>query len=100
MLRQLVRIRKLGILGPLLTYSYGKLSYTSRLTHLSEFAKIPTFRAIDLEGRLIDKNFSYNVELLTRVLKTMIFVDEMDSVLLKVKSQGKSNLNKERYHFT
>lgn len=41
-----------------------------------------------LDGLLLDKKFVYDPQLLTKILKTMIFVDEMDTVLLKVKSQG------------
>ena len=51
--------------------------------------KISTFRLLDLEGKLLDKNHAYDTSYLLKILKSMIFVDEMDNVLLKVKSQGK-----------
>jgi TPP-dependent pyruvate/acetoin dehydrogenase alpha subunit len=50
---------------------------------------VPTFRAFDLDGKLINKNIKYDSEQLIKILKTMIFVDEMDDILLKVKGQGK-----------
>mgnify|MGYP006897111794 CR=1 FL=1 len=49
---------------------------------------MPTYRVIDLDGNLLIKDFKYDTDLLVRVLKKMIFVDEMDVLLLKVKSQG------------
>lgn len=89
MFGHIAKQRVFGRLSALLAFSYGELSFTTKLQPQAEFAKIPTFRAIDLEGRLLDKSIPYDTQLLTKVLKTMIFVDEMDSILLKVKSQGK-----------
>lgn len=83
-----------------LRQSYGELIYTQNLNHQSEFGKVPTYRVIDLEGQLIDKKFTYDAQLLAKILKNMIFVDEMDSILLKVKSQGKLRSTQEKYHFT
>jgi hypothetical protein len=49
---------------------------------------VPTYRAIDLDGNLLDKRLQYDAAYLNKILKTMIFVDEMDDLLLKVKAQG------------
>ncbi len=68
--------------------SYGELTYTQSLTTQSEFPRVPTYRVIDLQGNLLDSKFKYDTAELTKILKTMIFVDEMDSILLKVKGQG------------
>lgn len=54
----------------------------------TEFDKVPTFRAYDLQGKLLNKNIKYDCDHLAQILKTMIFVDEMDDILLKVKGQG------------
>jgi hypothetical protein len=47
---------------------------------------------MDLDGQLLIKNHTYNPTLLLKILKTMIYVDEMDALLLKVKSQGSPSL--------
>ena len=75
-------------LTTVLRQPYGELTYTQELTHQNEFTKVPTYRVIGLDGQLLDKKFVYDPELLTKILKAMIFVDEMDTILLKVKSQG------------
>ncbi len=62
--------------------------------------KISTFRLLDLEGKLLDKNHAYDTSYLLKILKSMIFVDEMDNVLLKVKSQGKVAYIQEKFPFT
>ena len=80
-----------------LKHSYGELIYTQDLNAKVEFDKVPTYRVIDLDGKLLIKDFKYDTNLLTKVLKTMIYVDEMDSLLLKVKSQGTSLLKQEKY---
>jgi ABC-type amino acid transport substrate-binding protein len=49
---------------------------------------MPTYRAIDLDGNLLDKTISYDPAYLNKILKAMVFVDEMDAILLKVKAQG------------
>lgn len=67
---------------------YGELIYTQSLTPQSDFPKIKTYRAIDLDGNLVDSKLSFDLPYLSKILKTMIFVDEMDSILLKVKGQG------------
>lgn len=54
---------------------YGELVFTQTLTHQHEFGKVPTYRVIDLEGKLIDKKFTYDTQLLAKILKTMIYVD-------------------------
>lgn len=71
-----------------LQYNYGELEYTQTLTAQSEFPKIPTYRVMDLDGNLLDKKVNWDGGYLARILRTMIFVDEMDSILLKVKGQG------------
>lgn len=60
---------------------------------------MPAYRAIDLEGRLVDKKVKYDAEELAKILKTMIFVEEMDSMLLKIKGQGKVSFMQERSRF-
>jgi hypothetical protein len=69
-------------------FNYGELVYTNQLTSLHEFPKMPTYRAIDLDGNLLDKTISYDPAYLNKILKAMVFVDEMDAILLKVKAQG------------
>ena len=71
-----------------LNYAYGQLNFTQSITHQNSFDKVPTYRLIDLDGNLLDKNVKYDIDKLVKVLKTMIFVDQMDALLLKVKSQG------------
>jgi len=83
-----------------LRQSYGELVYTNTLSPQSEFNKVPTYRLIDLNGQLLVKDHIYDTKLLVKILKTMIFVDEMDSVLLRVKGQGKSDIIKVKYPFT
>lgn len=51
---------------------------------------------MDLDGRLLVPSHQFDGPLLARILRTMIFVDEMDSVLLKVKSQGTYGFTQER----
>jgi hypothetical protein len=36
----------------------------------------------------LDKKIKYDPVYLAKILRTMIFVDEMDAILLKVKGQG------------
>lgn len=67
---------------------YGELSFTQNLASQASFDKVPTYRLIDLDGKLLKSSHTYDTNLLVRILKKMIFVDEMDSILLKVKSQG------------
>ena len=83
-----------------LRHQYGELVYTQTLSAQSEFPKIPTYRAIDLDGNLLDRNVQFDAAYLAKILKTMIFVDEMDSILLKVKGQGTSSPIQERSHST
>lgn len=47
----------------------------------------------------MDKKVKYDAEELAKILKTMIFVEEMDSMLLKIKGQGKVALTQERSRF-
>jgi len=53
-----------------------------------EYPKINTYRAFDLDGKLVDTKVKYDADLMCKILKKMIYVDEMDSILLKVKGQG------------
>ncbi len=71
-----------------LSRPYGELVYTNEMKVQDSFDKVPTFRAYDLDGKLVNKNIKYDTEELVKILKTMIFVDEMDDILLKVKGQG------------
>lgn len=80
-----------------LKMSYGELTYTNKLQVQSEFGKVPTFRVIDLDGKLVNHEVKYNTEELVKILKTMIFVDEMDSILLKVKGQGIFCVTQEKF---
>lgn len=57
---------------------------------------MPAYRAIDLEGKLLDKKVKYDADELAKILKTMIFVEEMDSMLLKIKGQGTFTYTQER----
>jgi hypothetical protein len=67
--------RTFGCLTHSLRNSYGELTYTTSLNFENGFNRIPTFRLIDLEGKLLDSSHVYDVPLLTRILKTMIFTD-------------------------
>lgn len=85
------KIAKAFLKRPLITnlqQPYGDLVYTNTLSPKSEFKKVPTFRLIDLNGQLLVKDHIYDTNLLVKILKTIIFVDEMDNTLLKVKGQG------------
>ena len=75
-------------LGLHLRQCYGELVYTQTLSAQSEFPKVPTYRAMDLDGNLLDRNLAFDAAYLAKILRTMIFVDEMDTILLKVKGQG------------
>ena len=86
-----------GALTTTLKQSYGELIYTTSLSPQSEFNKVPTYRLIDLNGHLLVKDHTYDTKLLAKILKTMIFVDEMDSVLLRVKGQGILHIIKAKY---
>lgn len=85
-------INKIGFasknLLTLLARNYGELVYTNEMKVQDSFDKVPTFRAYDLDGKLINKKIKYDTDELVKILKTMIFVDEMDDILLKVKGQG------------
>ena len=85
-------------LNTTLRQPYGELIYTSTLSPQSAFNKVPTYRLIDLNGQLLVKDHAYDTKMLVKILKTMIFVDEMDSVLLRVKGQGKYFEIKVRSH--
>ena len=100
MFGHIARKHVMGRLNQMMAYSYGELSFTTQLQHQTEFKKISTFRAMDLEGNLLDKNLIIDTELHTKVLRKMIFVDEMDSILLKVKSQGNHALIQVKYPST
>lgn len=78
---------------------YGELVYTNQLATQSQTPKVPTYRAIDLEGKLLDGKVKYDAEELAKILKTMIFVEEMDTMLLKIKGQGTFSLTQERSRF-
>jgi hypothetical protein len=43
---------------------------------------------MDLDGNILDQSLTFDGPYLSKILSTMIFVDEMDSILLKVKGQG------------
>ena len=85
-------------LNTTLRHSYGELVYTNTLSHQSSFDKVPTYRLIDLDGQLQVKDHVYDTKLLLKMLKTMIFVDEMDTILLRVKGQGNSVDIKVKFH--
>lgn len=40
--------------------AYGELKYTDKLKSQFEFDKVETFRAFDLDGKLINPNIKYN----------------------------------------
>ena len=83
-----------------LQQSYGELVYTQSLTPLSEFPKVNTYRAIDLDGNLVDDKLTFDPAYLSKILRTMIFVDEMDTILLKVKGQGTRSPTQARFPST
>jgi 2-oxoisovalerate dehydrogenase E1 component alpha subunit len=71
------------------TQQYGELKYTQKLEVQNSFPHVNTYRAIDLDGKLLDTTVKYDPKYLTKILNTMIRVDEMDQILLKVKAQGR-----------
>lgn len=73
----------------LLQNPYGELKFVDNIQCQYEFDKVETFRAYDLDGKLVNKNIKYDCNELTKILKAMIFIDEMDDILLKVKGQGR-----------
>lgn len=54
-----------------------------------------------MDGKLLDNKVKFDTDYLNKILKAMIYVDEMDSVLLKVKAQGmRFSLPKVKSHST
>jgi hypothetical protein len=51
---------------------------------------------MDLDGNLLDRTLSFDAVYLAKILRTMIFVDEMDTILLKVKGQGTESVTQAR----
>lgn len=51
-----------------LKFRYGELTYTNSIESQSEFTKIPTFRLIDLDGKLISKPTSAEPAYLGKIL--------------------------------
>ena len=41
-----------------------------------------------MDGKILDKNVKFDTDYLNKILKAMIYIDEMDTILLKVKGQG------------
>lgn len=56
-----------------------------------DFPHVPAYRAYDLDGKLLDKKVKFDLDYMNKILKTMIYIDEMDTILLKVKGQGSDN---------
>lgn len=75
MINNIARRTLLRGLTTSLLQPYGELTFTDKLTSMHTFNKIPTFRLMDLDGNLLDKNHKYDTPLLVKILKTMIFVD-------------------------
>lgn len=67
---------------------YGEITFTQQLERKSEFEHVHAYRAYDLDGQLLDRNVKFDLPYMNKILKAMIYVDEMDSILLKVKGQG------------
>lgn len=45
-----------------LAQNYGDLVYTNELNVQTSFEKVPTFRAYDLDGVLVNKSISYSCD--------------------------------------
>ena len=73
-------------------YNYGEITFNQDIKVQTHFDHVTAYRAFDLEGQLLDKTIKYDLDYLNKILRAMIYVDEMDSILLKVKGQGKSIL--------
>ena len=58
-----------------LRYQYGELSYTQSLYSKDSFDRVPTYRLMDLDGKLLVNNHQYDTQKLLKILKTMILVD-------------------------
>jgi hypothetical protein len=53
---------------------------------------VSAYRAYDLDGKLLDHSVKFDLDHMNKILKAMIYIDEMDSILLKVKAQGKISI--------
>ena len=49
-----------SLLTTSLSSSYGELTFTNSMNEKSDYPKIPTYRAFDLDGKLLDKKVKYN----------------------------------------
>lgn len=63
----------------------------------TQFDNVTAYRAFDLEGKLLDKSIKYDLDYMHKILRAMIYIDEMDSILLKVKGQGNKLLIQAKY---
>ena len=63
-----------GLISPL-GYQYGELTYTQSLYSKDSFEKLPTYRVMDLDGKLLVQDHQYDTQKLLKILKTMILVD-------------------------
>lgn len=66
--------------------------YSYKLQAIDNLPKIPTFRVIDVNGKLIAKEYDLkpdNKELFIKIFETMVRLEEMDTFLLMSQRQGK-----------
>ena len=77
-----------SLLKKLNMFNYGEIKFTQDIIAQNDFTHVPAYRAYDLEGKLLDSKIKYDLHYLNKILKSMIYIDEMDVMLLKVKAQG------------
>lgn len=61
MINNIVRKCLIRNLSANIVYSYGELKYTQTINHQNAFDKIPTYRLIDLDGKLLDQKHQYDL---------------------------------------
>ena len=75
-------------------------NYTNTLQPINKSPKQLIYRVIDLQGELVGKKADVDSKLLNRIYRTMIYTEEMDTILLKAKGQGIYVLMQARFHST
>jgi len=99
-------MRALSLFRRALKFSTAKESfldatnYTNNLEPVNKSPKQLIYRVIDLQGDLVGKKANIDGRLLNRIYRTMIYTEEMDTILLKAKGQGNSVFIQVRFHST
>lgn len=88
MQRLAIRLRNLQAFG--FSSFQNEANYTTELKAINKVPQILTYRVMDLKGDLVAQKPNIPGEILNKMLKTMIYTEEMDHILLKAKGQGKA----------